>query len=128
MSFNAQEYLAGIGPPEYTDTRGKTHVGRVISFRQWLPIQQLVNAVAKTDEPPSAQVMAMILRRMTKRMFPRPLLSRLLGPFHYTVTKDIMNLPPAAQLEVFKDFLAAQNRSLGLTPTKLEQDAATEAA
>lgn len=109
--FNAQEYLEALDRPTYTDTRGRTHVGEVVSTEEWLPIQErLFETVQDGVDMPTMRI---LVREITKLMFPVPWYQRL-NPFYRSVTRDVLALPPMGMLSAVWSFLQSQGRQVGV--------------
>lgn len=118
MAFDAQAYLEGLEKPTYTDTRGQTHVGVVVSAEEWRPVQERMHRLLEGSTEEGAQgldfeTLRSLIREMTDIMFPEPWWQRL-SPFHRTVTQDVLSLPPIGMLRATWDFIRSGAKAMGI--------------
>ena len=110
MAFDADSYLKTLEPPTLT-LGGKTYVGRPVSIQTW--DRDFRDDVARAQEgDATAEEIYDLIYRYTMEAFPRPWWKRLLLPFGKTVADRVVELPPAALLEVMRDFFESQVRAI----------------
>lgn len=112
--FDAKEYLEAQEPPRFVAPDGTTYVGRILSHRQWLPLQRYVNELAALPNL-THERLYVAASRLASAMFPRT----WRHPLRRTVAGWMKRLPPVAVLRALWDFMEAQAPSLGVTIPKL---------
>ncbi len=96
--FDAQQYLDALSPPQFKDTKGRVHTGRLISYEEFLPFQRKMQTLATA--PPSDTVARTIIRSMVGLLFPKPWWKF----WRRSVTAHVLRLPPPAAIAAMQDF------------------------
>lgn len=114
MAFDADQYLEALQPPTYTHG-GRTYVGRILSFEEWVRLAPDLKRAAKGEMDYLG--LRLFARRVCAAMFPRPWWKP--GP---SVASLVLSLPLAAQRDALADFFRSQARAMGI---EMEQPAPT---
>lgn len=115
MRFNADAYVSALEPPVFV-TGGVEHVGRIVSFEEWIPFERRLTKYRTGGMlPHEAQ---RLLRDLADLIFPPPprprvpwwrrRLGRRPPPAAPSVGDALAALPMPVQLEALAGFIASQ--------------------
>jgi hypothetical protein len=111
--FDAQQYLESLEPATFRDPKGRLHIGRVLSYQEWLPFQDRMRELSKGESSPEKTTA--IIREFCGALFPKPWWKF----WRRSVAEHILMLPPPAAIEALQSFSQSQAKILTANPSGL---------
>lgn len=111
--FDAKQYLESLEPATFIDPKGRKHVGRILSYEEWLPFQERMRELSKGE--PTPEKTSKIIREFCGALFPKPWWKF----WRRSVTQHVLMLPPTAAIAALQSFSQSQAKILEANPSGL---------